>query len=115
MGLVSFNTLIGDLAKERPDQVAVICNTETITYQQLDRASNRLARFYQAKGVKHNDYVTLALGNGIEIFVVCLALWKCGAIPQPVSYRLPQKELQAIVQLATSALVIGVDPALLPG
>ena len=65
MGLVSFNTLIGDLAKERPDQVAVICNTETITYQQLDRASNRLARFYQAKGVKHNDYVTLALGNCI--------------------------------------------------
>ena len=115
MGLVSFNTLIGDLAKERPDQVAVICNTETITYQQLDRASNRLARFYQAKGVKHNDYVTLALGNGIEIFVVCLALWKCGAIPQPVSYRLPQKELQAIVQLAKSRLVIGVDPALLPG
>jgi len=115
MGLVSFNTLIGDLAKERPDQVAVICNTETITYQQLDRASNRLARFYQAKGVKHNDYVTLALGNGIEIFVVCLALWKCGAIPQPVSYRLPQKELQAIVQLATSGLVIGVDPVLLPG
>ena len=59
--------------------------------------------------------VTIALPNSIAWFVTAAAAWKLGAIPQPVSYRLPDVELQAIVELADSKVVVGVEPERLPG
>jgi len=38
--------------------------------------------------------------------VAAHAIWKLGATPQPISFRLPKGELQAIVELANSPLVI---------
>ena len=44
--------------------------------------------------------VTIALPNSVDWFVAVAATWKIGAIPQPVSPRLPTRELAAIVELA---------------
>jgi len=41
--------------------------------------------------------VTLGLPNGIEFFAACLATWKLGATPQPISARLPALERRAIL------------------
>ena len=40
-------------------------------------------------------------------FVAFVATWKIGAVPQPVSYRLPLSELERITELAGSKAVIG--------
>jgi bile acid-coenzyme A ligase len=53
--------------------------------------------------------VTVALPNSIEWFVSYLAIWKLGAVPQPVSAKLPPRELAAIVELADPKVVIGVE------
>jgi bile acid-coenzyme A ligase len=55
--------------------------------------------------------VTIALPNSVDWFVAYSATWKLGAIPQPVSARLPAPELAAIVELAEPKVVIGVDAA----
>ena len=79
-----------------------------MTRRELDLRTNRLARAYQLKGVKRNDFVTVALPNSIEFYEACVAIWKLGAIPQPVSYRLPEIELSAVVELANPSLIVGV-------
>jgi bile acid-coenzyme A ligase len=56
----------------------------------------------------------VALPNGVEWFIAVVAAWKLGAIPQPVSARLPRRELEAVVSLADPAVVLGVDPEALP-
>jgi bile acid-coenzyme A ligase len=38
-----------------------------------------------------------------------VASWKLGATPQPVSSRLPKRELDAIVELANPKVIVGVD------
>ena len=40
--------------------------------------------------MRENDYVTIALPNGIEFFIASFAVWKAGATPQPVSAKLPK-------------------------
>ena len=55
--------------------------------------------------------VTIALANSVEWFVAFAACWKIGAIPQPVSAKLPPRELQAILELADPSLVLGVPAA----
>ena len=78
----------------------------TITRVELELHTNRLARTYERLGVREGDFVTIGLPNGIEFFEACIATWKLGAIPQPVSYRLPQRERDEIVELAKPALVV---------
>jgi bile acid-coenzyme A ligase len=97
------------LAERDPDRPAITHGDRTITRRELDRRTNRLARAYAAMGVGHDDLVTIALPNSIEFYEACVGAWKLGATPQPVSARLPQRERDAIVELADPALVVGVE------
>jgi bile acid-coenzyme A ligase len=44
-----------------------------------------------------------------------IAIWKLAATPQPVSAKLPGRELAEIVELANSSLVVGTDPEIVQG
>jgi bile acid-coenzyme A ligase len=59
-----------------------------------------------ARGVSHGRFLTIALPNGVAFVEACYAAWKIGAIPQPVSCRLPLAELNAIIDLADTPIVI---------
>jgi bile acid-coenzyme A ligase len=113
--LVSYGRRLTELAEEHPDRVAITCGAESISRSEIEAAANRLARDLAAGGARKGDMVTIALPNSIEWFVAFAACWKIGAIPQPVSARLPGRELQAILDLAEPAAVIGVPPELAGG
>ncbi|MET0904015.1 MAG: AMP-binding protein, partial [Acidimicrobiales bacterium] len=113
--MVSYARRFTDLAAADPDRVLITCGDDSITRAAFEAAANRLARDLQSRGVEVGDMVTIALPNSIEWFETAAAAWKVGAIPQPVSYRLPDAELQAIVELADSKIVAGVEPERLPG
>ncbi len=115
MALLSYGRAVTALAESDPGRPAVTCGDQSITRLELDRRSNRLARAYESLGVQQGDLVTVALPNSVEFYEACVAVWKLGATPQPVSYRLPDRERQAIVDLADSRLVIGAEPGAHPG
>ncbi|MFN3003792.1 AMP-binding protein [Mycolicibacterium wolinskyi] len=97
------------LAEAEPDRPAVTCAGRTITRGELDRSTNRLARAYAEFGVGQGNYVTISLPNSIEWVQAVLATWKLGAIPQPLSPRLPDAEFAGILALRPRALVVGRD------
>jgi bile acid-coenzyme A ligase len=97
-------------AERDPGGVAAVHEDRVRTRVELERRTSRLARAYAALGVTEGSLVTIALPNGIEFLEACLAAWKLGAAPQPVSSRLPAAERDAIVELADSALVVGLQP-----
>jgi len=115
MATISYARRVTDLAAADPDRVLITCGDESITRGAFESSANRLARDLQARGVGLGDMVTIALPNSIAWFVTAVACWKLGAIPQPVSYRLPPNELQAIVDLADSRLVVGAEAEQVPG
>lgn len=96
------------LAEEDPDFVAVTFYDESITRRELELRSNRLARAYDHLGVEFGDYVVVALPNGIEFYVAFFAALKLGAVPMPLSHRLPVAERQGVIDLAKPALLVGV-------
>jgi len=105
-GMISFGAKLAQHAERQPDHPAVTCGADTITYEGLHRLSNRIARGLIAKGVKTGDLVTVGLPNSIGFVAACYGIWKLGATPQPVSFRLPKGELQAIIDLAKAPLVV---------
>jgi bile acid-coenzyme A ligase len=109
MGTLSISRAISLHAHERPHEPALTCGDTTLSWLELDRRTNRLARAFAALGVQPDDLVTIALPNSTAFFEAALATWKLGATPQPVSAKLPGRELDEIVELADSRLVVGVD------
>ena len=110
MAVRSIGRIIGALAEQNPAGSAITCEDRALSWLELEKRTNRLARAYEQLGVSEGDLVTIALPNGIEFYESALAVWKLGATPQPVSTRLPQLEREAIVALANPTLVVGVEP-----
>ncbi|MFZ1175122.1 MAG: AMP-binding protein [Mycobacterium sp.] len=107
-------TQISALADVGPDEPAVTCDGLTITRAELDRSTNRLARAYAERGVGIGDYVTMVLPNSIEWVQAAVACWKLGAVPQPLSARLPAAELQGLLDLRPPTLLVGRDHPEMP-
>lgn len=103
---ISLASLPARFAAERPDAIAVTSVSGDLTWGELDRRTNRVARALEALGVRENDFVTLALPNDAGFVEAVWGIWKVGATPQPVSWRLPPAEVAAIVELAKPPVVI---------
>ena len=103
-------------AEERPDGPALtVSEHPTVSWGELDAGTNRLARAYAELGVREGDFVTIGLPTSVAFVESMIAALKLGAVPQPVSSRLPAGELAQIVALAQPSLVIGFDLAVHPG
>ncbi|MBX7431755.1 AMP-binding protein [Mycobacterium sp. Y57] len=104
-------TQVSALAARDPDAAAVTCDGVTVSRAELDAATNRLARAFASHGVGVGDYVTIVLPNSLDWVYAVLACWKLGAIPQPLSARLPDAELAALLGLRRPTLLVGrADP-----
>lgn len=104
--MISLGAKLKQHAERQPDAPAVSLGGTTVSYTELHRRTNRVARGLAAMGVKAGDLVTLGLPNSIGFVEACYAIWKLGATPQPVSFRLPKGELEAIIELAKTPVVI---------
>lgn len=103
-----YTRILGELAEAAPEAAAITCGDGTVSRDELEKVTNRLARAYRDLGVEFGDFVTIGLPNSVEFFAATIACWKLGAVPQPVSYRLPTAERRTIVELADPKLVLGV-------
>jgi bile acid-coenzyme A ligase len=106
-----FFSVLGRLAETDQDRPALTCGAVTLTRAEfLDRVG-RLAALFAEHGVVEGSTVTIGLPNSIGLVESMFAAWALGAVPQPISGRLPPLERSAIVELADPALAVGVPPA----
>ena len=99
-------------AERKPaDTIAVSHGADTLTWAQLERNANRRARAFAAKGVKPGDFVAIGLPNSNLFFETTFAVWKCGATPTSLTWRLPRGEAAAVLDILKPSLVVGGPPA----
>src|SRR5690606_30682310 len=84
--------------KAHPDRVALVSGTTEITYDDLNRRANRLARLLLESGVKDQDFVTVALDRSIEMVVSILAILKAGCAYVPVDPEYPAERIAFMLQ-----------------
>lgn len=80
-----------------------------LTYGDMNRLCNRLARYLQNEGVRRGDRVAVMSRNTEHFFYAFFACMKIGAIPMPVNIRLTPKELSAIFQSANASGILYED------
>lgn len=106
--MISFIERLEDLANVEPNVIAVTCANDTITRSELLTAGYNLAVYLAERGTREGDMVTVAVPNSIDWFIAYVAAWRLGATPQPISPRLPQRELEGIIELANPSAIVGV-------
>ena len=95
-------------AERKPEgTIAIRHGQHTLTWDQLERGANRRARAMAAKGVKAGDFVAIGLPNSNAFFETTFAVWKLGATPTSLSWRLPRGEAAAVLDILKPSLVVG--------
>jgi bile acid-coenzyme A ligase len=103
---ISIGARLSEIAREKPDAPAITDASHTVTWRDLDRRTNRIARGLAKAGVKQGDVVSIALPNTAGFLEAALGLWKAGATPQMLSWRLPRHEADAVMELAETPILI---------
>ncbi|MFF4919420.1 amino acid adenylation domain-containing protein [Kitasatospora sp. NPDC001261] len=93
-------------AAARPDAPAVITAARTLSYREVDRRSDRIARRLIDDGAGPGALVGIVLDKGWEQVVAALAVLKTGAAYVPVDAAVPGPRLRMIVETAGIGLVL---------
>ena len=102
--------LVTQIARERPDSVALEQDGEVLRYGELEAASNRLAHLIlhhlPERGVGEEVLVGLLLERSLEMLVATLAILKAGAAYLPLDPAYPAERLAFMLSDTESPLVI---------
>jgi len=85
-------------AKATPKNVAVQMGAEKQTYQQLDEASNKIARYLLEKGVSVGDKVGLCLDRCMDLMPTILGILKAGGTYIPLDASYPHGRITYIIE-----------------
>ncbi|MGW8397487.1 amino acid adenylation domain-containing protein [Streptomyces lydicus] len=93
-------------AASRPDAPAVITATRTLDYGEVDRRSDRIARWLIDHGAGPGGLVGIVMDKSWEQVVAALGILKTGAAYVPVDAAVPGRRLQLILETAGIELVL---------
>ncbi|BCU54693.1 (2,3-dihydroxybenzoyl)adenylate synthase EntE [Enterobacter kobei] len=88
------------------DRPAVIEGERTLSYRELDQASDNLACSLHQRGLRRGDTALVQLGNVVEFYITFFALLKMGVAPVNALFSHQQSELNAYAAQIRPALVI---------
>ena len=92
-------------AREFSRHIAIISESESLSYQEVNDRANRLARVLVARGAGPERLVGLALPRSPQMVIGVLAAAKAGAAFLPVDTTYPAERVSFIVEDAAPVLL----------
>lgn len=93
-------------AKRTPDALAVVCGERSMSYRELDMASNRLAHDLRGRGVEPGSRVAVFLNRSPELMVALLGILKSGGAYIPLEPTYPTERLRYVLENSRPAATI---------
>lgn len=104
--LRSLHALLETAAQRNPKGVALVLESERLSWQDLHDQAARLAWGMQAQGIARGDRVAMLLGNRIEFVVTLFAVARLGAIAVPINIREQAPGLAYMLQHCGASLLV---------
>jgi amino acid adenylation domain-containing protein len=98
----AFSALAGRMA----DRVALVCGDQQLTYGELDRRSDQIARYLQSHGVSRGGRVGLYSQRSMDAVAAILGILKAGAAYVPFDPSYPPKLLRFVYEDCAPALML---------
>ncbi|HEU4412526.1 MAG TPA: amino acid adenylation domain-containing protein [Polyangiaceae bacterium] len=102
----SLSTKFDAQARSFPDRKVAVFGGESLTYGELKRQSDAVARALRAGGVRPGDRVAVALFRSLRLLPGLLGVLKAGAVCVPVDPDDPAERSATILDHAEASLVL---------
>ncbi|MBS0359597.1 MAG: amino acid adenylation domain-containing protein, partial [Proteobacteria bacterium] len=109
----TFFELFQEQVEATPENIAVKFHDKSITYQELNALSNKLANYIRRKffeitqsDLTPDNFICLLLDRSSEMIISILAVMKSGAAYVPVDPNYPKKRIDYILKDTEAKLVI---------
>ncbi|SCX96904.1 non-ribosomal peptide synthetase [Desulfoluna spongiiphila] len=89
-----------------PHAVAAVYEGASLTYGELNRQANQLARYLGARGVKPGDLVGVHLERSLDMLVALVGVMKSGAAYVPLDPAFPRERLQYMLSHTEAPVVL---------
>ncbi len=98
--------LFEECAARRPNTVAVEYQGQELTYEELNRRSNRLAHYLRTSGVGPDVRVGICMERSVEMVVGLLGILKAGGAYVPLDPSYPQERLRYMLEDSRPAVLL---------
>lgn len=89
-----------------PQRTMVICDDDSLSYQEVYLRSKLLAHKLRGLGVRKNERVIIYYENSVSFYVAYFAVWHAGGIVVPLNVFLHENELFRIIQESQPKVII---------
>ena len=105
-GPLAVHARFSQIATATPERIALVFGDSSLSYAQLERASDAMAAELQAADVVAGDIVAISLGRSPESIVAMLAVLKLGAAYLPIDLRHPPDRVAFMLRDAGVKLLL---------
>ncbi|MGW0425461.1 condensation domain-containing protein, partial [Streptomyces sp. NPDC003015] len=103
---IPLHELIAQQAARTPEAVALAGQGQALTYREVNRRANQLARHLISQGVSAEQFVAVVLPKSPDAVITLLAVLKTGAAYLPVDPDYPDERIAYILSDATPVLTL---------
>jgi amino acid adenylation domain-containing protein len=90
--------LFAEQAALRPEAEALVFGGERLTYGELDRRSNQVARFLRGQGLRPEEPVGIFMERSVDMIVSIVGILKAGGAYAPIDPMYPAERIDFMVQ-----------------
>ncbi|MDZ8135365.1 MAG: amino acid adenylation domain-containing protein [Nostoc sp. DedQUE04] len=90
----TINNLFENQVSQTPNKIAVVHESTKLTYQEINRKANQIARLLRKIGVSKGDFVGIFKARDINFLVAILAIYKAGGAYIPIDSTYPPNRIK---------------------
>lgn len=105
-GTMTLHRLVEEQVEKWGDRTALVYKDKVLTYRQLNRGADRLARVLRTRGIKANIPVGLLLDNSLEMIVGILGIMKSGGVFLPVDIEYPVDRKRLMLYESAAGVIV---------
>ncbi|MGX5439996.1 amino acid adenylation domain-containing protein [Bacillus thuringiensis] len=95
--------------EKTPNHVAVVFEDKKLTYAELNKKANKLARILRRKGVTQNSIVGIMVDRSVEMMVGILAILKAGGAYLPIDPEYPKERIEFMIKDSSTDIILTQD------
>ncbi|WP_262487635.1 non-ribosomal peptide synthetase [Flavobacterium tructae] len=105
--------LLEEQTKRTPDNVALVCGNNTMTYKELEERSNQLVHYLKSNGVVKDSRVAILFDRGFDMIISMLGILKSECTYVPLDASLPSNRLSYIIEDSNVSFLLYSEESLL--
>lgn len=103
---ISIHQLFESQVEKTPDAIAVVFESEKLTYSELNNKANQLAHYLQKLGVKPKAHLGICVERSLSMVIGILGILKAGAAYVPLDSSYPSERLAYMISDAQVSVLL---------